>query len=89
MTKREALLQEAQMQTKALATIRKWFLGAMGISALGMLITYFGYAGSTPHTVMSVFGIILTVISTMAAGVINFAIRNGRNNVQKILDAIQ
>lgn len=87
-TKKETLLQEAQMQTKALATIRKWFLVAMGVSAISMAITYYGFAGSTPHPVVGVLGIVFTVIATMIAAIINYAIRNGRRNVKKILDAI-
>lgn len=84
---KESLLKEADLQNKALKIIQKWLYIAIAISTMGAAITYYGFRGE--QKVMLVFGIIIIVIGTLAAMIINFGMRNGRRNVERILRAIE
>lgn len=82
--KRE-LLKEAEMQMQALRTIRKWLAMAIGLSTIGGAMAYWGFAGAVPHALVGSLGIFLAVVSLLCALVINYGMRNGQRNVQKIL----
>lgn len=84
---RQALLREAKLQNNALKLIQKWLYIAIAISTMGVAITYYGFRGE--QKVAFVFGIIIIVIGALAAIIINFGMRNGRRNVEKILRAIE
>lgn len=86
--KRE-LLKEADMQTKALNQIKKWLRLAMTSSILFFGLTYWGLTGSGVRFFSGVVGIILLVISVIVCVIINMGLKNGRKNVEKILQAIE
>jgi len=82
----DALLKEADMQTRAimrLETYKRLMYSGIAIGAL--LIGYGFFAGG--GTTMGVIGIVLAVICTPLAIVLYIGIRNGKRNVDKILDA--
>lgn len=83
--KRE-LLREAEMQMKALKTIRKWLAIAIGISTVGGAMAYWGFAGAVTHVIVGSLGIFLAAVSLLCALVINYGMRNGQRNVQRILE---
>lgn len=74
------------MQTRAimrLETYKRLMYSGIAIGAL--LIGYGFFAGG--GTTMGVIGIVLAVICTPLAIVLYIGIRNGKRNVDKILDA--
>lgn len=83
--KRE-LLREAEMQMRALKTIRKWLAIAIGFSTIGGAMAYWGFAGAVSHVIVGSLGIFLAVVSLLCALVINYGMRNGQRNVRRILE---
>lgn len=86
---KKQLLAEAEAQTKALKTIKKWLAYAIGVSTLSVALTCFAFLGGTTHIVVGVIGIVLTLLSTSAALIINLGIRKGTKNVEQILSAAE
>ena len=69
------LSKEAEMQIKALKKISQWKTLALGVSVIGVAI-------------MGVLGIIVMIISTIIAIILNLGLINGRKNVDKILNVL-
>ncbi len=89
MTKRSVLLDEASKQMKALKTIGHWRSIAVMISAIGIMLTYTGFASRPVNIIAAVPGIILLILSALSAMVMTIGIRSGRMNVEKILAAAE
>ncbi|SKB92839.1 hypothetical protein SAMN06296386_10990 [Lachnospiraceae bacterium] len=89
MTKRSVLLDEASKQMKALKTIGHWRSIAVMISAIGIMLTYTGFASRQVNIIAAVPGIILLILSALSAMVMTIGIRSGRMNVEKILAAAE
>ncbi|MBR2812237.1 MAG: hypothetical protein IKD69_12745 [Solobacterium sp.] len=87
--KKKALIEEAQMQSKALQRIGQWRTIALFLAAVGVVFAWLGFSRTDIHWIVGVFGILMTVISFLLALVFNIGIRNGNRNVQKILDAAE
>lgn len=87
--KKKLLLDEAEKQTKAINNLKKWLRHSIGLSTITMVIAYFGIKGNGIIFTLGVIGIILTVICLAAAFLINLGIRNGKNNIEKILFAAE
>lgn len=79
------LTQEARMQVKALNKINRWKNIALILSAVGVAIAYHGMADGIQNLFLGIFGIIIIVVSTLSAVVLNLGLKNGRRNVGKIL----
>lgn len=85
---KKKLMLEAELQLKALKKINIWKLAAIAFSTIGVALTYAAFAGNSRNIFLGILGIILTVVSLMAALLLNHGLRNGRKNVEKILNAI-
>ena len=85
---KKRMMKEAEMQLKALKIINKWKLGAIALSTIGVALTYAGMAGNNRHLYLGIPGIILMVTSVIAALLLNLGLRNGRRNVEKILNVV-
>lgn len=82
------LSKEAEMQAAALSKINRWKNTALILSAIGVVLTYYGMAGDNRNLFVGISGIILIVVSTVAAVIFNLGLKNGRRNVGKILDIL-
>ena len=85
---KKRLSQEAAMQTKALRRINLWKNIAIAISALGVGLLYAGLSGMDRNLFFIIPGITIMVIGVISALVLNLGLKNGRRNVQAILNAI-
>lgn len=85
---KKRMVEEAQMQLKALKKINKWRLYAIAFSTIGVALTYAGMAGDSRHLCLGILGIILIILGITAAFLLNLGLRNGRRNVEKILSAV-
>ena len=74
---------------KALKTIGHWRSIAVMISAIGIALTYTGFASRPVNVIAAVSGIMLLIISALSAMVMTIGIRSGRMNVEKILAAAE
>lgn len=84
---RAALVEEAKKQSAALKTIGKWRRWAMVIAGIGAVLIYGGLTHSPQWVPLTVVGAAVTILGLMAAIACDMGIRNGRKNVEKILDA--
>ena len=86
---RRNLSKEAEMQMKALKKIGQWRILAQAVSTLGVAMAYAGLAGMVPSVFLGVSGIVLTVLAAAAALVFNLGLKNGRRNVEKMLQILE
>ncbi len=84
---KKKLLNEAQMQMSALKRISIWRTIAIAISTLGVAITYAATATSK-NILFSILGIIIILTSLVIAIILNLGLKNGRKNVEKILNIL-
>ena len=77
------------MQIAALRKIRIWRTIAVALSTLGVAVTYANMAGADKNLVCGILGISLIVIGIAAATVMNLGLKNGRQNVEKILNVLE
>lgn len=82
------LSKEAEMQMAALKRINRWKIIALAVSAVGMGMTYAGFWGTKQNLFLGIPGIAVILIATCCAVILNLGLKNGRRNVEKILDAI-
>lgn len=82
------LSQEARMQMNALRQIGWWKTIALGVSAIGVAFAWAGYAGSQGNLFLGISGIILAALGTGSAAVFNLGLKNGRRNVEKMLNLL-
>jgi len=83
------LSQEAALQIKALGQIDKWMKIALALSAVGVAFAYTGYTGKIFNLFFGISGIVLILTGTGSAVVFNLGLRNGRRNVEKILNLLE
>lgn len=85
---RNRLSKEAEMQLAALKRISYWKTIALAISTIGVAGAYAGFAGLTRHTFLGVLGILFIIAGLAGAVVFNLGLKNGRRNVEKILNIL-
>lgn len=83
------LMQEAERQSQALKMIGRWRTIGFVVAAVGAVLLYNGLTGATRSIPLTAFGTVIVVIGMAAAILCDMGIRNGRRNVEKILDAAQ
>ena len=88
-SKRSVLIDEASKQMKALKTIGHWRSIAVMISAIGIMLTYTGFASRPVNIIAAVAGSAILILSVLSAMVMTIGIRSGRMNVEKILEAAE
>lgn len=68
--------------------INRWKNTALILSAVGVVVAYYGMADNIPNLYLGIFGIMIIVISTLSAVILNLGLKNGRRNVGKILNLL-
>ena len=86
---KSALIEEARLQTAALKRLARWTGLCIAFSASGIVILYYMIAGEELKIWLGVVGVIILILGTASAFTLLIGIRNGRNNVKKILRAIE
>lgn len=82
------LTQEAKMQISALKKINIWKMIAIAFSTIGVAVTYAGIAGQNQNIFLGISGILLMILSAGCAIILNLGLKNGRRNVEKILNVL-
>lgn len=88
-SKKNYLTIEANQQMKALKMIGRWRTISIGISAVGVTLAYAGFCGASSLIWMGVIGVLFVVIGFILAAIFNLGIRNGKRNVNRILNVIE
>lgn len=86
--RKEHLLNEARMQTKALHRLGVWKRAALSLAVIGIILIYTG-AGDEGNILREVFGFISAVSAGGAALLIHIGQRHGKKNVERILNAAE
>ena len=87
--KKEQLIQEAGMQSMALKRIALWRALSVLLSAVGIVVAWFGFHSVPKHTITGILGILLALFCMFASALCHIGIRNGTENVRKILEAAE
>lgn len=82
------LSQEAGLQIKALKKIERWKTIALAVSAAGVAFLYAGFAGSGGRFFFGILGALLVLAGIISAAVFNLGLKNGRRNVEKMLNLL-
>lgn len=85
---KESLIKEAEMQLSALKKINAWKRIALIVSTFGVAAAYAGFSGAPASPFLGILGILLIIAGIFAAAVINLGLKNGRRNVEKIINVI-
>lgn len=85
---KEKLVSEAKMQLAALRRINVWKKLAIFVSAIGVAIAYAGLSGTPSNLFLSILGIFLIVGGFVIAAILNLGLKNGRRNVEKMINVI-
>ena len=83
------LMQEAKRQSEALKMIGRWRTIGFVVAAVGAVLLYNGLTGAGRSIPLIVLGTVVVAVGMAAAILCDMGIRNGRRNVEKILDAAQ
>jgi hypothetical protein len=83
------LMQEAKRQSQALKMISRWRTIGFVAAAVGAVLLYSGLTGAGRSIPLIAFGTVVVAVGMAAAILCDMGIRNGRRNVEKILDAAQ
>ena len=86
---RNNLIIEAKRQSEALKRISRWRAMAVLMSAIGIVFTWMGFGRGLISVPFCVIGILMILTGTVLAVIFNLGIKNGRTNVEKILDAVE
>ena len=89
MLTKEQALDEAQKQKKALAIMGRWRNWLFILTTCLMVVAAFGLRKSGVLFVLGVTFAALTILSFILLLLVNLSIRNGRRNVERILDSLQ
>lgn len=87
-SEKDNLIIEAKMQMTALRKINAWKTLAIIVSAIGMAIAYAGMSGTPSHLSLGILGVFLTLTGFALAAVMNLGLKNGKRNVEKMIDVI-
>lgn len=75
------------MQTEALMRLAVWMRAALSLMALGILMGVWSFAIEW-NPVVGVCGILVAAVAGCAAFLISVGRKNGKRNVEKILNAV-
>ena len=83
------LIEEAKRQSEALKTISKWRAAGFVLAAAGAALIYGGLHRTTLRVPVLAAGGIMAAAGLAAAVLCDLGIRNGRKNIEKILEAAE
>lgn len=81
----DALLKEANAQTKAIMRLEVYMRAAYSVVAIGVLLILWGFVGSS-QLGWGIAGIVCVALGVPAAIVLHTGIDHGKKNVNKMLD---
>ena len=82
---KQSYIEEIKFQTKMLNNLKRWLKVSIILSSLSFAFVLFG---PSLDFVYQIIGIIGMILSTIASVLILLGYKNGRNNVNKIIDSL-
>lgn len=78
-------INEVKYQTKMINRLKQWLSYSIISSSISLVLILFGYQ---VHPIIRILGFVMMFISIICAILIGLGIKNGTNNVNKIIDLI-
>ena len=82
---KQSYIEEIKFQTKMLNNLKRWLKVSIILSSLSFAFVLFG---PSLDFVYQIIGIIGMILSAIACVLILLGYKNGRNNVNKIIDSL-
>lgn len=82
---KSAFITEAAMQIKMVRNLERWFSLLLTLSGIGIVFLWWSSNQENFQRMMQVSGVFLAVASFVAALIVKKGIRNGKENIEKIL----
>lgn len=84
-------IKEIEYQTKMLKNLQNWIRILLIFSSIGVAVAYWALRiqDGAVFTAVGVSSIIFILFSVVLCGVIGFAFKNGKRNVDKIIRQVQ
>lgn len=86
MLTKEQLLDEAQKQKQALSVMGRWRGWLFALTTCFAVVAAFGLQR---NVILGAVCVALAVVSFVCLLIVNLAIRNGRRNVERMLDSLK
>ena len=83
------MIEEARQQEAALRRLRGWMRNMMVLSSCMALVAGWGLQGAGIRFAGGVIGTLCGVLCIACAAILGYGIRNGRRNVEHILQATE
>lgn len=83
---KQAYIEEIQYQTKMLNNLKTWLRNMIMFSSISLILILFG---DEMYTFLSTIGIVLMIFSVIVCLVLSLGIRNGQNNINKLINYIE
>lgn len=79
-------IAEIKYQTRMLNHLKRWLRNCIIFSSISLIFIIFG---PSLHPIFTIIGIISMIISVLSCLIIGLGLKNGQNNVSKIIDYIE
>ena len=83
---KQSYIKEIQYQTQMMNHLQRWLRNSIIFSSISLVLVLFG---PSLHFALRIIGIISMIISIHACFVIGHGLKNGKDNIQKIIDYIK
>ena len=83
---KQSYIEEIKFQTKMLNNLKRWLKVSIILSSISFAFVLFGPSISFVCQLIGIVGMILSIVACM---LILLGYKNGRNNVNKIIDSIK
>lgn len=83
---KQSYVQEVKYQTKMLNNLKRWLRNFIIFSSLSLVLII---SGPSVHPVFKPIGIVLMLFAVVGCIVIGLGIKNGKDNIEKILKTLE
>lgn len=83
---KQAYVGEIKYQTKMLNNLKVWLRNMIMLSSISLILILFE---DEMYSFLSTVGIILMVLSVIACLILSLGIRNGQDNINKLINYIE
>lgn len=84
---KQAYIGEIQYQTKMLNNLKVWLRNMIMLSSISLILILFG--DDEMYSFLSTVGIVLMVLSVIACLILSLGIKNGQDNINKLINYIE
>ncbi len=79
---KQLYINEVEYQIKMLNNLKRWLRNCIIFSSLSLILII---SGSSFHPIIKIIGIIFMILSVMNCIIIGLGLKNGKDNIDKII----